>query len=113
MEDAWLVFDKMPKRHVISWCSRIAGCFQNGNFDKSVNLFHEMLLDDIKPNYVTLASVLPSCAHLEFVKQGKEIHSHIIQNEFESDVFVRSALLDMYAKSGNIDMEHQVFNIMP
>ena len=71
MEDAWLVFDKIPKRHVISWCSRIAGCFQNGNFDKSVNLFHEMLLDDIKPNYVTLASVLPSCAHLEFVKYGK------------------------------------------
>ena len=72
-----------------------------------------MLLYGIKPNYVTLASVLPSCTHLEFFKQGKEIHSYIIQNEFESDVFVGSALLDMYAKCGNMDMECQVFNIMP
>ena len=68
MEDAWLVFDKMPKRHVISWCSIIAGCSQNGHFDESIKIFCRMLLDGIKPNSVTLASVLPSCAHLEFVK---------------------------------------------
>ena len=113
MEDAWLVFDKMPKRHVISWCSIIVGCSQNGNFDESVKLFHRMLLDGIKPNFVTLVRVLPSCGHLKFVKQGKEIHSYIIQNEFESDVFVGSALIDMYAKCGNMDMACQVFNIMP
>ena len=72
-----------------------------------------MLLDGIKANFVTLASVFPSCTHLEFVKQGKEIHSYIIQNEFESDVFVGSALLDMYAKCGNMDMASKVFNIIP
>ena len=60
-----------------------------------------------------MENVLPSCAHLKFVKQGKEIHSYIIQNEFEWDVFVGSALLDMYAKCGNMDMACQVFNIMP
>ncbi|GLJ18953.1 hypothetical protein SUGI_0338960 [Cryptomeria japonica] len=110
MEAARHVFESMLERDVISWSSIIAGYSQNGYYEESLKLFRWMILEDVAPNFVTFASVLPSCARLEIVKQGKEIHGYIIRNEFEFTVFVASALIDMYAKCGNVDAARKVFD---
>eukprot|EP01018_Ginkgo_biloba_P008711 Gb_07638 [translate_table: standard] len=112
-EDAHHVFDNMPERDVVSWSSMIAGHSQNGHCDQTLKLFRQMKLAGVKPSSVTFASVLPACAHLAFVKQGKEIHNYIIRSGLESDIFVGSALIDMYAKCGSIGVARQVFNRLP
>eukprot|EP01018_Ginkgo_biloba_P000906 Gb_34192 [translate_table: standard] len=42
IENARNVFDKMPKRDVVSWTVMIAGYSQNGLLDEAVKLFHIM-----------------------------------------------------------------------
>ncbi len=37
------------------------------------------------------------------LKEGRQIHNHIIQSGYESDVFVGSSLVDMYAECGSIE----------
>eukprot|EP01018_Ginkgo_biloba_P019065 Gb_20268 [translate_table: standard] len=106
------VFDKMVKRDVISWTAIIAGYVQNGNGIQALKLLHKMQLADVKPNIVTIISVLPACGHLAALQQGKEIHGSLIRNGFHTDAFVASAVVDMYAKCGRIKDARYMFEKM-
>eukprot|EP01018_Ginkgo_biloba_P019327 Gb_27416 [translate_table: standard] len=113
VKEALNLFQKMPEKHVVSWNAMIAGFAQNGYFDDAVNLFQQMQLTDIKPDSNTFASVLSACANLVTLEQGKEAHEAIIRCGFQSDIFVGTALVDMYAKCGIIEDARIVFDKMP
>ncbi|KAH9306155.1 hypothetical protein KI387_010559, partial [Taxus chinensis] len=112
-EDARRVFDKMPERNLVSWTAMISGYAQNGYFEAALKVFCHMLAAEIDPNEFTFATVLSSCASLPALELGKQVHVHVIRNGFESNIFVGSALLDMYAKCGSIKNARQVFDQMP
>eukprot|EP01018_Ginkgo_biloba_P020997 Gb_22288 [translate_table: standard] len=113
MENARQVFDKMPRRDVISFTTVVVGYTQNGHYDEALKLFQQMELAGMKPDSVTIASVLPACTYIAVLQQGKEIHDYIIRRGLDSDVFVGNALIDMYAKCGSIEEARQVFDKMP
>eukprot|EP01018_Ginkgo_biloba_P026225 Gb_06173 [translate_table: standard] len=104
------VFDEMSKTNVVVWNAMIGGHVQNGHANEALKLLIQMQSISIKPNSRTIASVLPACANLAALQQGKQIHNYVIRNEFESDIFVESALIDMYAKCGKIENAHKVFD---
>eukprot|EP01018_Ginkgo_biloba_P036696 Gb_40437 [translate_table: standard] len=106
------LFDKMSRRNVVSWSAMIAGYALNGRADETLELFNQMQLADVKADSVTMVSVLPACAQLSALQQGKGIHAYIIKCGFESDVFVANALIDMYAKCGNIESARHLFEKM-
>eukprot|EP01018_Ginkgo_biloba_P003535 Gb_32077 [translate_table: standard] len=112
IEDAHHVFYKMSQRNVVSWNAMIAGYVQNGHSAEAVKFFRQMLLSGVKPNLVTIASILPACTNLTALEHGKEIHAYIIRSEMEPDVFVGSALVDLYAKCNSIEDAHHVFEKM-
>eukprot|EP01018_Ginkgo_biloba_P039144 Gb_08834 [translate_table: standard] len=106
------LFDKMPKRNVVSWNAMLAGYAHNGHASEALTLVSEMRLQDIKPNLVTAVSVLPACSHLSALQQGKQLHGYTIRNELESDVVLGNALIDMYAKCGRMDFARRLFEKM-
>eukprot|EP01018_Ginkgo_biloba_P010117 Gb_21745 [translate_table: standard] len=112
IESARQVFDKMSTRDVVSWTAMIEGYVQNGHAHEALALFNEMQLADVKPNSITVLSVLAACSHLGALQQGKWIHEYIIKNGFESKVSVGTALIDMYAKCGSIEIARQLFDKM-
>eukprot|EP01018_Ginkgo_biloba_P030203 Gb_04430 [translate_table: standard] len=113
IEFARHVFDKMSKRNVVSWNVMIAGYAMHGHGEDALILYHQMEVECVKPDSVTVANVLPACAHLAALQQGKEIHYYCIESGFESDIFVAGALIDMYVKCGSIKDARQVFDKMP
>eukprot|EP01018_Ginkgo_biloba_P041292 Gb_07260 [translate_table: standard] len=110
IENARNVFDKMHQRDVVSWTAMILAYAQNGYDEVALKLFRQMQLAGVKPDMKTFASVLPVCANLAALEQGKEIHEDIIRSGFQLDVFVESALVDMYAKCGSIENARDVFD---
>eukprot|EP01018_Ginkgo_biloba_P013194 Gb_32453 [translate_table: standard] len=112
VDDALRLFQAMPERDVISWTAMIAGYAQNGQGVEALKLFQRMQLAGVKPYPNTFASVVPACANLAALEQGMEIHEEIIRCGFQSDVFVESALVDMYAKCGSIKMARDLFDKM-
>eukprot|EP01018_Ginkgo_biloba_P030327 Gb_08618 [translate_table: standard] len=106
------VFNKMSQRDVVSWNTMIAAYTQNGNCEQALKLFANMHLVGVRCDSVTIASVLPACAQLVALEQGKNIHDYIIKSGFESDVYVGSALVDMYAKCGSLEIARQLFDRM-
>ncbi|KAJ0025319.1 hypothetical protein Pint_06966 [Pistacia integerrima] len=54
----------------------ISGYAQNGKFKEAIEMFHEMQMGDVRPNYVTLVSVLPPISRLGALELGKWVHSY-------------------------------------
>eukprot|EP01018_Ginkgo_biloba_P014106 Gb_03263 [translate_table: standard] len=113
VENAHKLFRVMPKRDIISWTALIAGYAQNGHSEEALKQFCQMRWTGMKPNQFTFASVLSACANLAALQQGKQVYAHILKTGFVSDVFVGSALVDMYAKCGSMEKAHKVFDKMP
>ncbi len=65
------------------------------------------------PDKFTFVQVIKACAGLGRLEDGRLVHQQLIQSGCESDVFVGSSLVDMYAKCGSIEDAGSLFNKMP
>jgi len=113
MEDANRVFNKMLSHDVVTWNVMIFGYVKCGQSQKALELCQEMQHDALWPSPVTFVGLLNSCASLIALEQGRRIHKQIIGCVYESNVFVGSSLVDMYAKCGSMEDACRVFNKMP
>jgi pentatricopeptide repeat protein len=104
------VFHSMAERDVVSWNAMIAGYAQNELPIEALALFDQMQLEDLKPDRITMLSVLPACTHLGSLQQAQRMHGYIIRRGFELDVAVGNSFIAMYAKCGSLDNGCQVFD---
>ncbi|KAL4201274.1 hypothetical protein AMTRI_Chr02g215200 [Amborella trichopoda] len=111
-DSAKSVFDGNSSRNIVIWNAMIAGVAQSALASQAMTLFRLLRHNDIIPDSVTFISVLPSCACSTWLQHGKWIHSLVIRLGYESDAFVGTCLLDVYAKCGAIDMARLVFDGM-
>ncbi|KAK1426739.1 hypothetical protein QVD17_15418 [Tagetes erecta] len=112
MKRARQLFDEMPERSVVSWTAMISGYARNGSNIDALQIFHMMQLDGVKPDWISLLSVLPACTQVGALELGKWIHFYAEKNGFLRRISLCNALIEMYAKSGNIDQAWQVFDNM-
>ncbi|PIA47688.1 hypothetical protein AQUCO_01400354v1 [Aquilegia coerulea] len=107
------LFGLMPIKNVITWNAMIAGYVQNHIFNEALSLFHQMLIDgECRPNESTLVSVLSGCARLGAHEQGKWISTYIDKHNFCLGNLLGNALIDMFAKCGDIEAALEVFHYM-
>ncbi|KAK0582096.1 hypothetical protein LWI29_021466 [Acer saccharum] len=106
---AELLFNEMPAKDIISWTTMITCYSQNKQFREALYMFNDMKMNGFSPDEVTISSVISACAHLGALDLGKEIHLYLMQNGFNLDVYIGSALIDMYAKCGSLDRSLSVF----
>lgn len=111
--EAFMQFkDQGMELNVVSWTSMIASCSQNSKHDLALKLFREMQMEGVKPNSVTIPCILPVCGSTAALLQGKAVHCYSLRKGFSNDVYVGSALIDMYAKCGKIYAAQLCFDKM-
>lgn len=113
MEDAKKIFDEIDIREIISWNAMISGLTQNGYSQEALKMFLTST-SEVKPNEYTFGSVLNAIAIAEDIslKYGQSCHAQILKMGLKSCLIVSSALLDMYAKRGDINESEKVFTEM-
>lgn len=109
MEDAEKLFEQMPEKNVVSWTTMISAYTNAKLNERALKSLVLMLREGVKPNMFTYSSVLKSCDQLADLVQ---LHCSIIKVGLESDVFVRSALIDIYSKWGELRNALCVFDEM-
>ncbi|CAN1842584.1 Pentatricopeptide repeat-containing protein At5g66520 [Linum perenne] len=110
--EAMDLFRRMDCRNIITWNSMITGFVQGGQAKKALELFHEMQHCKIRPDKVTIASVLSAITYLGAIDHGKWVHSYLKRTGLESDTVLETALVDMYGKCGSLVRAHEVFTKM-
>ncbi|CAN8231445.1 unnamed protein product [Cochlearia groenlandica] len=114
LESGEAVFREMSdRRSVVSYTSMIAGYAREGLAGEVVKLFAEMEGEGISPDVYTVTAVLNCCARNRLLEEGKRAHEFIKEHDMGFDIFVSNALMDMYAKCGNMREAETVFSEMP
>ncbi|KAK4411528.1 Pentatricopeptide repeat-containing protein [Sesamum angolense] len=109
--EALRLFLDMPSRNVISWTSLISGYSQNGRYREALEMYLEMEREGrVRPNEVTIASVLPACANLGALEVGQRIEAYARANGYLKNAFVSNAVLELYARCGIIEKAMQLFD---
>ncbi|MQL86148.1 hypothetical protein Taro_018677 [Colocasia esculenta] len=108
---ARLVFDAMDERDGISWNSMLSGYAQNGHASEALALFDQMLFSGPEPNPVTLLVVVSACAHLGSLHLARQLHSFVISSNMEVNMMLWNAIMDMYAKCGDLDTAVGLFSV--
>nr|KYP46387.1 hypothetical protein KK1_032036 [Cajanus cajan] len=108
--NANLLFSEFSNlKSTVMWTALISGHTQNECSDVALNLYREMLDNNILPDQATFVTVLRACALLSSLHDGREIHSLIFHTGFDTDELTNSALIDMYAKCGDVKSAAQAF----
>ncbi|XP_072977259.1 pentatricopeptide repeat-containing protein At2g22410, mitochondrial [Typha angustifolia] len=113
LESAQRVFDEMPERDVVPWNALIAGYVQCRRGKEAIFLFHEMQASNVIPDEVTMVSLLSACSQLGALEMGMWVHHYIERSGFSLRVALGTALVDMYAKCGNIEKSLLMFREIP
>ncbi|XP_073294807.1 pentatricopeptide repeat-containing protein At3g21470 [Primulina huaijiensis] len=106
-------FDRMFSRNLVCWNTLIAGYAQNGMCAEALDAFMNMGAEGIKPDEVTVVSVLSVCAQSGMLEVGKEIHEMIVQKGIDLNEYVVNGLVDMYAKCGDLGNARLIFEGIP
>ncbi|KAL8486240.1 hypothetical protein ACS0TY_023085 [Phlomoides rotata] len=106
------LFDDIPDRDVVSWNAMISGYAQIGQYDDALSLFHEMMTAKVTPNLSTLLSILSACAHVGNIVTGEWVRSWIEEHGLGSNLKLRNAMIDMYAKCGDLKMARDLFDAL-
>ncbi|GKA22964.1 pentatricopeptide repeat-containing protein [Tanacetum coccineum] len=107
------VFNNMFTRDSATWSVMITGYTRNSMYTEALSIFQEMVASKVLINESTLVSALSACGHLGALDQGRWIHVYINKMWDKISVNLGTAVVDMYAKCGCIEIGYEVFKDMP
>jgi pentatricopeptide repeat protein len=111
--DAHCVFEVLPEKNVVSWTAVMNAYNQKELFEDALQLFLDMGMERVRPNELTYAVALNSCAGLAALRNGNALGACALKTGYWRYLPVGNALVNMYSKSGCIKDACKVFISMP
>ncbi|KAH7424107.1 hypothetical protein KP509_12G090300 [Ceratopteris richardii] len=105
---------ELPVRNVATWNALIAGYTKHGFGHETFMCLEQMQEDGVSPDAITFMCCLKSCASIDAMDLGSEIHVEILRRGLlESDSLLGSSLVSMYASFGALSKAQEVFDGIP
>ncbi|XP_021814262.1 putative pentatricopeptide repeat-containing protein At3g25060, mitochondrial isoform X3 [Prunus avium] len=113
MDEAVMVFNKMPRRDLVCWTTMVTGFVQSGRPIEAVDMYKTMQNEGMEFDGVVLMGLVQACASLGDLRLGLSVHGFMIRTGLPMDVMLQTSLVHMYAKNGHLELASSVFNKMP
>nr|GMD59453.1 pentatricopeptide repeat-containing protein ELI1, chloroplastic [Ipomoea batatas] len=109
LKHSFTLFRSTPSPSVFTYTSIIHSHTINNLHEQAFLLYVEMLTQDIEPNQFTFSAILKACP----LKSGEAIHGQALKFQCDSDTYVRTSLVDVYARGGDLVSALKLFDTMP
>ncbi|XP_040361812.1 pentatricopeptide repeat-containing protein At1g05750, chloroplastic-like [Rosa chinensis] len=99
----------------VLWTSSISQRCRSGQLSQAVSQFIQMRQAGVEPNHITFVTLFSGCAHFPAKAPlfGPSLHAYASKLGLDrTNVMVGTALVDMYAKSGRVELARLVFSGM-
>ncbi|GMY15374.1 pentatricopeptide repeat-containing protein At4g32450, mitochondrial-like isoform X1 [Fagus crenata] len=114
IDDAFEVFNTMPKRNLTSWDTMIMWLAKNGLGEDAIDLFTEFKKQGLKPDGLLFISVFSACTVLGDVDEGM-LHFESMSKDYSivpsMDHYV--SIVDMLGNTGYLDEALEFIEKMP
>lgn len=109
-DNSFEFFNGLEKLNKSCWGAMISALVHHGYNFEAIKFLNDLKEDGEEPDEFILGSILNGCASIASHYLTKSVHSLVIKTRFEIQVFVASALVDAYAKCGDIESAKMAFN---
>jgi pentatricopeptide repeat protein len=112
VSDANSLFGRILNKDVVTWNSMIAGYAENDMGLDALVLFKKMRLQGASPDPISLVNTVSACVCLDDLLIGKCFHTYAIKHAFMSNIYINTALLNLYNKCADLPSARRVFDEM-
>ncbi|KAL0452040.1 UNVERIFIED_CONTAM: putative pentatricopeptide repeat-containing protein [Sesamum latifolium] len=114
MERAILLFKKMPKRDLISYCSMIQGLCIHSRGPQAVLLFDRMIDEGIRPDDVAFTVILTACSHAGLVDDGCRLFDLMVHKySIRPSPDHYACMVNLLGKSGKVQAAYELIQSTP
>ncbi|XP_057414911.1 putative pentatricopeptide repeat-containing protein At3g01580 [Lotus japonicus] len=106
------LFDETPDKSVYLWNALLRRYRAEGEWAETLSLFRRMHAT-ARPDSHTVSIALKSCVGLQKLEVGRMIHGFLKKENLDGDMFVGSALIELYSKCGEMNDAVEVFMEYP
>ncbi|KAK7405923.1 hypothetical protein VNO78_07535 [Psophocarpus tetragonolobus] len=108
------VFRRMERRDVSAWTAAIGVMAMEGNTEGAIELFNEMLKQELKPDGVVFVALLTACSHGGSVDQGMQIFRSMEKTHGISPQIVHyGCVVDLLGRAGLLEEALHLIQSMP
>ncbi|CAN6910669.1 unnamed protein product [Brassica oleracea] len=106
------VFDESSSSNVYSWNALLRGTVISGKrrYGDVLSTFTEMREQGVDLNVYSLSNVFKSFAGASALRQGLKTHALAVKNGLFSSEFLKTSVVDMYFKCGQVGLARRVFD---
>ncbi|KAM1262632.1 hypothetical protein ACFX13_028403 [Malus domestica] len=108
LDEAYMIFNRMSETDLTTWNLMVRAYAENGFSAEALSLFLELQTQGMKPDAMTIMSLLPVSSQMYSVHLLRQCHGYVMRACL-SDLCLKGALLDMYAKCGAIVCAYKLF----
>ncbi|KAI5660989.1 hypothetical protein M9H77_20312 [Catharanthus roseus] len=110
MTEARRLFDSVTEKNSVILTAMISGFVKSNQSEEAFELFSKFVEKNAENlDALMFINLLGACTIQATIDPGKQIHAYLFRIGIEMDEVLISALVDMYAKCGNIKYAKQVF----
>lgn len=113
VQQAALLFSKLPSHDIFSWNTLIAAYVQNGEEEEAFSLFYQMQHEGCEPDEITFICILTACSHTGWIDIGKVFFKSLMSEEgMQLGVDHHICMIDLLGRGGLLDeAEYMVSNM--
>ncbi|XP_057851065.2 pentatricopeptide repeat-containing protein At2g03880, mitochondrial [Cryptomeria japonica] len=114
VEEAYRVFNEMPKQDLVSWTTMILGYATNGYGREALRLFARMEQSGMSPDHVTFVGVLSACCHAGLVDEGFKYFENMSQfYNIKPGLAHYGCMVDLLGRAGRLGEARDFISKMP
>ncbi|KAA8542799.1 hypothetical protein F0562_023951 [Nyssa sinensis] len=118
MDYSYRIFLQLSNPTIFNWNTIIRGYSKGKNPSQSIFVFVDILRVGVSPDHLTFPFLAKASTRLSALRLGVAVHGRISKTGMFDEMPKRNlvswdAMLDGYAKCGDIDLAREVFELMP
>ncbi|KAJ6806306.1 putative pentatricopeptide repeat-containing protein-like [Iris pallida] len=109
MDEGFKCFNSTTNRDTVTWGSMIQGYVQNGQIERAMVFYREMLRVGLKPDQFAASSLLRCSGNFGVLRSGQQIQCYAVKVGLDQFTVCCNSQIILYAKSGVIDAATKTF----
>lgn len=110
LDDSFEFFCGLDRLDLATWGTLISALVHQGYNYEAIKFLYCLSEAGQNPDEFILSSILNACANIAAYNHTKSVHSVVIKRGVETHIFVASAVVDAYAKCGDIKSSKLAFD---